>query len=193
MSPRPDSPITLSILQGEWISSNTCQSQTNEGKRALGQRQHTVLGLSIALILASGSLGYAQGPKSNSPEPTLNSNPAPDSPPSASKEEMEKRIELLEAQMEQMRQEISRLRDGSGAAHADSAAPNTEAPPVSAAAAQDKPATPPRPGFDLGAVHVVPYGTIYINLFGNSGGTNNSDVPLFATPTGAGGVSATAR
>jgi hypothetical protein len=49
-------------------------------------------------------------------------------------------------------------------------------------------------GIDLGnGVRAVPYGTIYFNLFGNSAGTNNSDIPLFATPTGKGNMSASVR
>jgi len=39
---------------------------------------------------------------------------------------------------------------------------------------------------------VTPYGTIYFNLFDNSAGTNNADVPLWATP-GTGNLGASAR
>ena len=49
------------------------------------------------------------------------------------------------------------------------------------------------PGVDIGSARLTPYGTIYFNAFGNSGGTNNADVPLFATPTGNGNVSASVR
>ena len=48
-------------------------------------------------------------------------------------------------------------------------------------------------GVDIGSARLTPYGTIYFNAFGNSGGTNNSDVPLFATTTGADNVSASVR
>jgi hypothetical protein len=41
-------------------------------------------------------------------------------------------------------------------------------------------------------VKLTPYGTIYFNLFDNSDGVNNADVPLWATP-GLGSVSASAR
>jgi hypothetical protein len=44
-----------------------------------------------------------------------------------------------------------------------------------------------------GPVRAVPYGTIYVNAFGNSGGTNNADDPLFATPTNQGNVSISVR
>jgi hypothetical protein len=49
------------------------------------------------------------------------------------------------------------------------------------------------PGIDLGPVRATPYGTIYFNAFGNSGGTNNADDPLFATPTNQGNVSMSVR
>jgi len=101
--------------------------------------------------------------------------------------------------MEEMRQEIGRLKEiAASSVGSPSAAPaiankTTTTPETTKPPLQDKPVAAPRPGFDVGAVHVVPYGTIYLNLFGNSGGNNNADVPLFATPTGPGGVSATAR
>jgi hypothetical protein len=41
-------------------------------------------------------------------------------------------------------------------------------------------------------IKVTPYGTIYFNLFDNSAGTNNADVPLWAT-AGAANLSASAR
>ncbi|HMT09256.1 MAG TPA: hypothetical protein PKA82_14730, partial [Pyrinomonadaceae bacterium] len=39
-------------------------------------------------------------------------------------------------------------------------------------------------GVDIGSPRLTPYGTIFFNAFANSGGTNNADVPIFATPTG---------
>lgn len=41
-------------------------------------------------------------------------------------------------------------------------------------------------------IKVSPYGTIYFNLFDNSAGTNNADVPLWSTP-GTGNLSASGR
>jgi hypothetical protein len=52
---------------------------------------------------------------------------------------------------------------------------------------------PPQPGANIGPVRLTPYGTIYFNAFGNSRGVNNTDVPLFATTTGASSVSASVR
>jgi hypothetical protein len=48
-------------------------------------------------------------------------------------------------------------------------------------------------GVDLGHARLTPYGSIYFNAFSNSGGTNNADVPLFATPSGRGGTGASLR
>ena len=48
-------------------------------------------------------------------------------------------------------------------------------------------------GVDIGSARLTPYGTIFFNAFGNSGGTNNADVPIFATPTGSGNSSASVR
>lgn len=49
-------------------------------------------------------------------------------------------------------------------------------------------------GIELGnGIRAVPFGTIYFNLFGNSAGTNNSDIPLFASTSGKGSISASVR
>ncbi len=65
----------------------------------------------------------------------------------------------------------------------------------SAPSPQRKEAVPEKhpTGIDLGPVRVIPYGTIYFNAFGNSGGTNNADDPLFATPTNQGNMSMSVR
>lgn len=41
-------------------------------------------------------------------------------------------------------------------------------------------------------IKIAPYGILYFNLFDNSGGTNNGDVPLWSTP-GPGSLSASGR
>jgi hypothetical protein len=61
-----------------------------------------------------------------------------------------------------------------------------------AAAASSPQATAAAPAADASPVKVTPYGTIYFNFFDNSDGTNNADVPLWATP-GTGNLSASAR
>lgn len=48
-------------------------------------------------------------------------------------------------------------------------------------------------GIDLGNVRLTPYGIIFFNAYGNSGGTNNADIPLWATQGDKGNVSASVR
>jgi hypothetical protein len=47
--------------------------------------------------------------------------------------------------------------------------------------------------FDAGDYKIIPYGIIFFNAFGNSGGTNNADDPLWATPGGQSNASASGR
>lgn len=112
----------------------------------------------------------------------------------ADDQKLAERVRLLEAEIEQMRQELAALR----AALGPTGVPQKSSAPE---AAQAKAVTPqqisaPRedklPGFSVGPWRAVPYGTIYFNAFSNSSGTNNADVPLFAAP-GSGNLSATAR
>ena len=112
-----------------------------------------------------------------------------------SQDDVQNRIKQLEAQVQQMQVELEKLKKATEpptpAAKAETA--KLETKPV---AKPEKKADPDkRPiGVDLGnGVRVIPYGTIFFNAFGNSGGTNNADVPIFATPTGSGNVSASVR
>src|SRR5215813_1540720 len=118
------------------------------------------------------------------------------------REQLQQRVEQLESQMEKMRGELSELKKALGTQASDlpkehaggvrtdaaASAPSTSATPQSPAAGEKHPT-----GIDLGPVRVTPYGTIYFNAFGNSGGTNNADVPLFATPGNQGNVSLSVR
>ena len=120
-------------------------------------------------------------------------------------EDLRERVRKLEAQMEEMRAELMRLKiemsapQGLSGANEraayvatlpdkSSSAMATEAQPAQAATSEKR-----LPGIDLGPVRATPYGTIYFNAFGNSGGTNNADDPLFATPTNQGNVSMSVR
>jgi len=106
-------------------------------------------------------------------------------------DDVQNRIKQLEAQVQAMQAQLEELKK----------AMETPAQPVKteaqkpAAAAEKKPEPEKKaPGFEIAnGVRVVPYGTIYINAYGNSGGTNNGDVPTFATPTGSGNVGVTVR
>ena len=91
--------------------------------------------------------------------------------------QIEANIELLRGQLEKLKQEVAPAENPSVAAATAKVAPPAEK--------QEK---KPPAGIDLGPVNLTPYGTVYLNMFGNSGGNNNSDVPLFAAPTGTGGI-----
>jgi hypothetical protein len=113
-----------------------------------------------------------------------------------SREVLQQRVDLLETRMDALRQELDSLRG-------ELVKKNSESP-NSAPVTNAKLATPAKPlqtipaekrltGVDLGPVRATPYGTIYFNAFGNSGGTNNADDPLFATVANQGNVSMSVR
>src|SRR6266508_1884589 len=121
---------------------------------------------------------------------------------------LQQRFERLESQIEAMRAELIKLKaevlrknstavsetakhssDGASVA----AALDTSAAAPSQTAKQETKPAPKVTGIDLGPVRATPYGTVYFNAFGNSGGTNNADDPLFATPTNQGNVSMSVR
>lgn len=117
---------------------------------------------------------------------------------------MEKRVQLLEAQLALLKAEIEDLKKASGskaepkataaATPADAASTDNPRPETQAAAPAKEQTQPQKQsGFDLGSVRVVPYGTIYFNAFNNSGSVNNQDVPTFTAASGQGGTSASMR
>ncbi len=121
---------------------------------------------------------------------------SPTSTPSAV--DLQERIRQLETQMVEMRGELDRLKRDTLAKTEPHIVPisATVAEPSSTTGQAAKQETKPAPkvtGIDLGPVRATPYGTIYFNAFGNSGGTNNADDPLFATPTNSGNVSMSVR
>lgn len=110
-------------------------------------------------------------------------------------EDLQLRVEQLETQLEALRQELIKLRaDLAPTAVASKSESTLSKTPATSSVPPQQPAAEKRlPGIDLGAVRATPYGTIYFNAFGNSGGTNNADVPLFATPTNQGNASMSVR
>jgi len=100
----------------------------------------------------------------------------------------EARIKQLETQVQAILVELQKLKSESPVPTAAAAVKPTEPKPADTAAKQ------PKLGIDLGkGIRLTPYGTLFFNAYGNSGGTNNADVPLFATPSGSGSVSTSAR
>lgn len=109
-------------------------------------------------------------------------------------EELNRRLAELEAKVKLLTDELAAVRSLAGAPTAPSAAaekrPAAKAETVTAAAQ----AAPKKDlGVDVGSARLTPYGTIYFNAFGNSGGTNNADVPMWATVSGPGNAGASMR
>ncbi len=133
------------------------------------------------------------------------SNSAQQTSPSPPSEELQRRITQMEAEMKEMREELVKIKqsfpvnqptpqtvsnDTTVAKSETNAETKSESKPNQTVEAtkQTKPL-----GVDIGSARLIPYGTIYFNAFGNNAGTNNADVPLFATPTGNSNVSASVR
>ncbi len=112
-------------------------------------------------------------------------------PERAKAEALQKRISELESQVKLFMQELVALK----ASVADSKPAEPISKPTDAK--PDAAKEPARPksdlGIDVGSARIVPYGTLFFNAFGNSGGTNNADVPLWAATNGNSNLSATAR
>lgn len=105
--------------------------------------------------------------------------------------ELESQLEIMKAQIEALKKAIEgKEQNETKTSQSDSAKTQTTNKETTK---QETKQETNKLGIDLGAVRVTPYGTIYFNAFGNSGGTNNADIPLFATPSGVGNMSASVR
>lgn len=121
----------------------------------------------------------------------------------ATAELLQKRLEQMEADMKAIREELDKLKQTIPAnqptaeivkeAKIQTIAVKTEVKTETKPAQNAENKQAKQIGVDIGSARLVPYGTIYFNAFGNSGGTNNADVPTFATPTGSDNVSASVR
>lgn len=127
------------------------------------------------------------------------------SPPQPSNEDLQKRLTQMETEMKQMREELAKIKQATAAAQPS---PQNTPNGVNVAKIESKAETKTETksnqpieaskqtkslGVDIGSARLTPYGTIYFNAFGNSAGTNNADVPLFAAPTGNSNTSASVR
>lgn len=111
-----------------------------------------------------------------------------------------KRIDVLERQLKTIATELSKIQKANESSSASQKAvvPASDATAAKSTAPQTaKPEPAPEKkkdlGVDIGSARLTPYGTIFFNAFSNSSGTNNADVPIFATPTGTGNFSASVR
>ena len=104
-------------------------------------------------------------------------------------QDVQEQIKKLEAQVQTILSELDKLKKS-----AETPAAKVETPTVSATPEKKVEAEKKSVGVEVGnGVRIVPYGTIYFNAFNNSAGTNNADIPFFATPGGKGNTSMSVR
>lgn len=109
-------------------------------------------------------------------------------------EELNRRLAELEAKIKVLSDELAAVRSLARAPAAPSAAAETRPAAKAETVTAVAQAAPKKDlGVDVGSARLTPYGTIYFNAFGNSGGTNNADVPMWATPSGPGNAGASMR
>lgn len=117
----------------------------------------------------------------------------------ATNDETQTRIKQLEDQVKMMQEQINKLTNSANQTpKQETVAVQTETKTEVSKTENAKTETrqtlqQKTTGVDIGSARLTPYGTIYFNAFGNSGGTNNADIPLFATPTGNSNASASVR
>lgn len=113
-------------------------------------------------------------------------------------DDLQKKIAELEIQIKTINQELEKLKQretGPKIATAGERQIAAVGPPTASMAGETKQADPAQKrqlGVDVGSARITPYGTIYFNAFGNTGGTNNADVPMWAT-AGSSNASASVR
>lgn len=109
-------------------------------------------------------------------------------------EELNRRLAELEAKIKVLSDELAAVRSLARAPAAPTAAAETNPAAKAETVTAAVQAAPKKDlGVDVGSARLTPYGTIYFNAFGNSGGTNNADVPMWATPSGPGNAGASMR
>ncbi|MCU0238239.1 MAG: hypothetical protein MUC29_02275, partial [Pyrinomonadaceae bacterium] len=102
--------------------------------------------------------------------------------------ETQERIKQLETQVQTIMSELEKLKKS--AETTPQVAKTEPTPTVEKKVETEK----KQNGIELGnGVRAIPYGTVYFNLFGNDAGTNNADIPLFASPAGKGNTNASVR
>lgn len=106
-------------------------------------------------------------------------------------EQLESQVLILQAQVDALKALIERSE--ARPSERETNAATVESATLAVETPQKAPIQQKQIGVDLGSARLTPYGTIFFNAFGNSAGTNNTDVPLFATQAGAGNASATVR
>lgn len=152
----------------------------------------------LLFILAFTQILLAQDSRVSKTGPEAQTTPA-----GASVEDTNERIRRLEEQLAAIQAELQRIKQSQGSkstaldtpqrpSDRKSPLPTAETATSAKPVQQDK-APQSKLGVDVGSARLTPYGAIYFNAFSNSQAVNNQDVPLFASPTGQGGASASAR
>lgn len=113
------------------------------------------------------------------------------------------RVKQLEAQVQMMQTELENLKKSLSEKKetevkdetiAAQTVEKTEVVQLPAVQPKAEEKTPKKDlGVNVGDVRITPYGTIFFNAFSNDNGTNNTDVPLWATPASGGNTSASVR
>ncbi len=151
------------------------------------------IGFIVLLTFSLAIITLSQVPAAASV--AVNAAPIPSATPTDN--EVRARVKQLELQVETMRREMAELKAlvSRNNVPGQTVIASSETKPIDVAKADPKPATPLKKdlGVDVGSARLTPYGTIFFNAFSNSHGTNNADVPIFATPTGGGNISSSVR
>lgn len=137
-------------------------------------KNRSVLALVVTIITGIG--GFGQTPETPS-------------------DVVQKRITELENQVRSILDELSALKKKSGEKGTEAKAmPGSDGANSKTPIAENKSQEPAKEKVtvEIGGIRVTPYGTIFFNAFANSGGTNNTDVPMWAT-SGANNASASLR
>ncbi len=120
-------------------------------------------------------------------------------PPQTETVDIQARVKQLEAQLLELRAEIEKLKQTGSA---PGSAPKAVVESVAGSQAKErvevaetgKPLNADKNlTINAGDLKITPYGIIFFNAYSNSGGTNNTDIPLWATPGEVGDAGASGR
>ncbi|MFZ1699531.1 MAG: hypothetical protein WBO10_01180 [Pyrinomonadaceae bacterium] len=144
----------------------------------------------ISVFVIALSMAFnAQTPPSSTPQPDVQDRV----------KQLESQVLAMQAELENLKKSLAENKDSAPkpATVASAAEPSKKPDAGQPVAVSTKPAATKPSGKDLtvnvGNIKVTPYGMLFFNAFGNNSGTNNTDVPLWATGTSAGNTSASVR
>lgn len=172
-------------------------NNSNRGKTKFFAAQRFILFTLLFLILTSAADAQTASVAQNKTETNTPAAKTTSDETQNRIEQLESQVEAMQAQIEALKNLINQTPKPQTAAQAETKAAEKTAvaklPETNAKAETKTTAQQKQLGVDIGSARLIPYGTIYFNAFSNSAGTNNSDVPLFATTTGAANTGASVR